>query len=404
MRTLLSYPLFLSLGLSACAKPESPPVTRKVGIVFNRDLDAVAKREVSRVPTLPEGGLIKGKNPALTVEANIARQTANRVAPLSFGQSFAGIDMTTTRDASKAILSEPKFSTDTGIDVFAEGFNLTWNPGINPTPKSVQIFSDYKGALKLPQPYGDVKLEESLASHFMNDAQHIVFTQTLARTFAGKEKELSFDCLAEALCQIEHRGEQTFIDFPSGTLALWGDSIYLVEYIQNQGFAPKSKAPIVFGTSMGGVDINMNKEQVNAALGAPYRYADGETQLYDAKTIRVDFRASGAVEQIVVSAGYQGTMKVGASERGIGTGFADIIANQDDPAGKLMMQALAKILAGKDMDPTFDCLKAEGGAICASGVDKANGIIRVQVGNMIFDFKDDKERTLLSVTMFNPAA
>ena len=44
------------------------------------------------------------------------------------------------------------------------------------------------------------------------------------------------------------------------------------------------------------------------------------------------------------------------------------------------------------------------GAICASGLDKANDIIRVQVSNMIFDFRNDRERTLLSVTMFNPAA
>ncbi len=368
-----------------------------------RDLNASQTTEVTRVPTLPEGGLIKGKTPSLSIEENISRKNKNRELPLVLGESFAGISMQTTRSESKAVLSEPTFSTDSGIDVYAEGFNLTWGEGVNPVPTRVMIFKDYRGSLKLPMPYGEVKIEESLVEKIGDDPKLEKFTRILAQAFAGKDG--TYDCLLAEECLIEKRGDaQFFIDFPQGTLALWQGSIYLVDFYKNRDFSPKITTPMIFGLSLAGVDTKMKKTEVDALLGEPYRFANQDTQLYDAKSIQVTFRASGVVEEVKVLKGHQGKMTIGDKEYGLGSSFAEISPPKDDATGAKLMQTLAKTLFLKEMDKTYDCTKEEGGAQCAFGRDTKNKILRIQVGNVIFDLSDDDKRILTQVQMFNPSA
>lgn len=404
MRMLISFTVLTSTLLTlGCSKPEErPTVKMRDTRSLLQELDAIRAREVSRVPTLPEGGLIKGKLRSLSIEENIARQNSNRLKPIVFGQSFAGISMKSTRNESKAILSEPNFSTDTGLDVYGEGIHITWGEGLNPVPKSVRIFTDYQGPLELPAPYPSVPLKESLGKALETDPDRRILTKTLARTFGGKDA--TYDCFAAGACQVEQRGEESFIDLPQGNLVLWKDAIYVVDFATNTNFTPKSKAPMLFPRSLAGVDYNMNRTQVDASLGEPYKYPDQDVQLYDAKTIRVEYRASGLVERVEVRPGYKGTLKVGSTERGLGTSFADLIVGKDDPKGLEMMQALAKILLGKEADAGFDCTKSDQGALCSAGFSSADNVFRVQVLNMVFEFSGDEKRTLLSVYMFNPTA
>lgn len=402
MRKLLSISLVLAFGLGSCSKPESRLPPRKgLTPVSSKDLEALQNREVSRIPTLPTGGLVKGKSSAIPTEENIKRQIRNRELPVTWNDGFAGITMQTTREESKKILSDPQYSLDNGMDIYAEGLQITWGKGLNPTPESVRMYSDYLGYLKLPAPYGDVKLGESIAALEKEESLEN-FIKVLGRTFAGKDA--TYDCLAVMECSVDIRdGGLAYIDFPSGNMILGGSMIYVIDFSKNTDFVPKNKLPIVFNESIAGIKPDMTKEQVEAFLGTPYKFPDGLTQLYDAKTIRITYNAKNQIEDLIVLAGYEGTFTVGGKVRGIGTSFADLTTIKDDADGLLMMKNLGKMLLGKESDPAYDCSAVKPNPTCQSGHDKTNGIIRILVGNMIFSFTDDDTRTLMAVSLFNDA-
>ncbi len=391
MRMLISLTLLLSLG--ACSKPETKPIFSNKAKTSTRDLQAIQARDVARTPTLPEAGLIKGKTPALSVEENIARRARNRILPLSFGEGLAGITMKTTRNESKAILSEPSNSTDYGLDIFEEGFNIIWNEGVNPTPQSIRVFDKYRGPVKLPAPYGDVTVGQDLSVMLKADPEYKTFAQTLGKVFTGSE-----DCLAAKTCAIEKRANETFIDFPNGTIIFFHNVISVIDIATNASFASKITTPSLPGQNLAGITLEMNRIQVEAVLGAPYRYPMGQKLLYDAKTIQVEYRASDSIERIFLVPGHQGKIKLGKIEATIGSTFAGLTANQKDPDGKLLTIALAQIVSEKGAD--YDCTKDE---VVQCFFWQNPGLLSVQLGNTVYTFMDDDNRTLITLYMFNHA-
>ncbi|RZA16018.1 MAG: hypothetical protein EOP10_25335 [Proteobacteria bacterium] len=391
MRMLISLSLLLSL--SACSKPETRPVLSDKTKPTTRDLQAIQNRDVARTPTLPEAGLIKGKIPALSVEENIARLTRNRISPLTFGEGLAGITMTTTRNDSKTLLSEPTSTSDSGLDYFAEGFAISWNEGLNPTPKSIRIFNDYKGPIKLPAPYGEVTFGQDLSGLLKADPDFTTFTKTLGKAFTGKD-----DCLAEKSCAISKQLNETFIDFPSGTIVLFHNMISVMDFIPNATFIPKITTPSLPGQSLAGVSLKMNRNEVEALLGTPYHYAFNGRQLYDAKTIQIQFRESGVIERIYLFPGHQGKINIGKLEAAIGSTFAGLTAGQQDPDGILLTIALAKIAGEKSSD--YDCTKDQP---LECFYRKESGLVYAQYGNTVYAFTDDDKRTLTSLFIFNTA-
>jgi hypothetical protein len=398
MRMLISLSLLISLG--ACSKPETRPPRKAKAHATVLDLKASERPPLPRSPSFPTGGLVKGKTASLSVEENIARQMRNRTRPLVLNQGVAGITLATTRNDSRELLSDPRFSLDSGIDVFAEGLTITWNEGLNPTPRSIQVSEDYKGLIKLPPPYGDVKFGQDLSAMLPEPRDYKDLARTLSRALASQEGEVGDDCFAEQRCSVEIRGDEALLDFPGGTVIVYRNAIVLIDFYSRGDLQPKVKAPSVFGQSLAGVSMQMTRKEVDALLGEPYRYPEGEVQLYDGKTIRVAFRDSGVVDSIGLTSGHLGTIKVGETERGLGTSFADLTAETPDPDGRLLMAVLAKTLLAKNADPNYDCTKDEQNP-CAVRQIKESGSLQVRTGNMVFTFLDTAQRPLVAIHMFN---
>ncbi len=402
MRKLLILSLSTMSLLSSCEKPVervSPKLNKELGNpVINNTLNSSnPNRDPARIATNPDGGLIVGKSPVVSTEEDLRRIAVNAALPLSFGDGVSGITMNTSREASKAILSNPKFSTASGIDVFGEGIQVTWAEGINPLPKSIRIVEGYKGSVTLPAPYGKLALGQDLGGLLASEADKLSFTRALGAAAAGKDE--TYDCIAAEACQLEDRAGTLFIDYPNGTVIVIENKIYLMEYLSNSGFVPKNVAPIVFDTSMAGISFTQTKADVVAAYGEAYRYASATKELYDAKTLRFVFSPEGAIAQMEATKGFKGTIKIADKDYGIGSSLKEL-APMDDVDGKKMMLLLAQKILGKD--ETYDCSK-EMPATCASGHSPQDKWIKILVGNTIFQMTDDESRTLVSILMFNPA-
>lgn len=352
-----------------------------------------------RTPTNPEGGLITGKAPNISTEEDLKRIAINSALPIIFGESVAGITLKTTRQDAKAILSNPQFTTDSGIDVYGEGLQVTWGPGINPVPASIRIVEGYKGALNLPlpAPYQAVSLQQDLTPLFANDPNYETFTRAAGAAFAGQDA--NYNCLTAGTCLIDNRGSEVIIDFPNGSLILFNKAIYLIEFQTNTGFTAVSSAPMLLDKSIAGITVGSLKADVIKALGEPYRYKLGEEFLFDARTIRIEFDAEDKVLSVGAVKGHKGKIKIGTKEYAIGSSFKEF-STADDVDGLKMMQTLNQLVTGKDA--SFDCTKAEVNK-CQSGHNPEEKWIKILVGATILEFSDDAERSLLSVTVFKSA-
>ncbi|RYZ50771.1 MAG: hypothetical protein EOP07_22390 [Proteobacteria bacterium] len=352
-----------------------------------------------RTPTNPDGGLITGKAANISTEEDLRRIATNSVLPIVFGESVAGINRNTTRQDAKAILSNPQFTTDSGIDIYGEGLQVTWGAGINPLPASIRIVEGYKGALTLPlpAPYQSVNLMQDLTPLFASDPSYATFTRAAGAAFAGKDA--AYDCLAASTCLIDNRGAEVIIDFPNGSLILFNNAIYLIDFQTNTGFTPVSAEPMLLDKSIAGLAVGSSKADVIKVLGEPYRYKLGEEFLFDARTIRIEFDAEDKAVSIGAVKGHKGKLTIGTKDFSIGSSFKEF-STADDVDGLQLMQTLNQVMTGKDA--TFDCTKAEVNK-CQSGHNAAEKWIKILVGATILEFSDDAERSLLSVTVFKSA-
>ena len=400
MRKLLIASLSTMSLVSSCDKPvERPSPTVKKEAVFPAETNRLnsSNQEVIRTPTNPLGGLLEGKTPNVSTEEDLRRIAVNAALPVTLGEAVAGITFKTNRQDSKAILSNPKFSTATGIDVFGEGIQVTWGEGINPTPKSIRVVEGYKGAIALPAPYGMVALGQDLSGLLATDADKIAFTKAIGTTLSGKDA--SYDCIEAQTCLLENRAGTLFIDYPNATVIVMANALYRMDFEGNESLAPKATTPIVFDTSMGGINFSQKKEDIVKVYGEPYRYAASTKELFNAKTIRIVFTADNSIAQMEATKGFKGTIKIGQKEFGLGSTMAEFMP-ADDLDGLKMMATLAQKILGKD--ETYDCSKVMP-ATCQSLHNPKEKWIKVLVGNTIFLLSDDPSRTLLTITIFNPA-
>lgn len=400
MRKLLIVSLSTMSLLSSCDKPVervSPKGKKALELPVDSTKIASSNQNVIRTPTHPEGGLIAGKTPNVSTEEDLRRIAINAALPITFGEAVAGISFKTTRQESKAILSNPKFSTATGIDDFGEGIQVTWGEGINPTPQSIRVSDGYKGSLTLPAPFGTVALGQDLTALLATEEDKIAFTKALGASVAGKVA--SYDCIEAQTCQFEDRAGILFLDYPNGRAIVVANALYLMEFEVNEGFAPKNTAPIVFDSSMAGISFTQKKADIIKSLGEPYRYPAGSKELFDAKTIRIVFAADDSIAQMEATKGFKGTIKIGDKEYGLGSSMQELVS-AEDVDGKKLMATLAQKIYGKDA--SYDCTK-ETPATCNSGHSAKEKWIKILIGHTIFQLSDDASRTLLSVLMVNPA-
>lgn len=395
MRNLLIVSLSTLAIIGSCSKPieristKSKSTTQRIS-----SSDQVA----IRTPTNPEGGLITGKAANISTEEDLRRIALNSALPIAFGESVAGISMTTTRQDAKAILSNPQFTTDTGIDIYAEGLQVTWGAGINPHPESIRIGEGYKGALALPfpAPFHSVTLQQDLTALLASDPSYVNFTKALGAAFAGTA---NYDCFAEGSCLVDNRGNEVLIDFSNGSLILFNKAIYAVDFIKNTGLKAVSTAPIVINQGLGGVSIGSSRSEVIKVLGEPSRYKLEEAFLFDARTIHIEFDAEDKAVSIAAAEGYKGTLKIGNKNYALGSSFKEFSA-ADDVDDMKLMQTLNQVLTGKDK--SFDCTAVEKDK-CQSLHNAEEKWIKIKVGATILVFSDDAERVLLSIAVFKSA-
>lgn len=379
--------LILGLGLLiACTAQERPKAPEKKIDTKRLQLPNAINSQVTRVPTNPEGGLIPGQATELSVEESAARQSANAIKPIVFGVGAAGITMDMRRSEVLNLLANPTFVTSDGIILFPEFVTIVWQKeGEDPKPEAIIVNEGYKGRIDLPAGAGSLEVGGVYPQTFASDASIDATLLGLGAIFNGKAPD--YDCEVEGTCVYSNNdaGENLFF-FPKGILIFDKDAKLVQIIFQNvDGIQKRTRAPIVYGTSIGGIGLDSLRADVEAKLGPSFETED-KSSVYDNGSLLVTWGEDNKPLSIQGFFGLKGQLTFSDTfTAGLGQSFADPKNPTDD--GKGLMIFIDRLLHKRAEG--FDCSK-QTVPLCSFQNDGNNLIINLEKASFVFTADADR--------------
>ncbi|MFW7380980.1 MAG: hypothetical protein ACOH5I_19345 [Oligoflexus sp.] len=390
--TILVVPT-LVISLFACdEKAKDPPYFAPEA---KQSADVVP--QIPYTPTNPNGGFIPGKPQMMDPEESAKRQAKNSSEPIVWGESIAGISLSTSYEDAQKILAQ-RLQTDGQFEVYPENIQIGWRSTVPPTPEIILAFGTYGGRLELPDPIGEVALGDNLSAHFADDPNGNNFMRLVGAHFEGKNPQ-NYDCRAELTCSISSFNNLLFFEFKRGSIAF--DSSFRMEWVyilaEDQTFFPRLNGDVDYqATTLNGFNLNTTRAQFETTVGPP-QGQNGNLFLYDDLNVVVAWNFLQMPALLAAQSDYQGNIiipNVGDGSFNLGDSFADLVSEGDDGTELILLLDRALNNRPQPPDPPYDCLAEE---TCQKDVSQGTLLLNLQKGT--FAFSDDAERTLRFVSL-----
>ncbi len=350
---------------------------------------------LSRLPTRPEGGLVPGKVAALDPEENARRKTRNEIINIEFGSSVAGINMKTTKQEARNILSAP-LGASQGLEAYPEHIRIQWGDGEAPVPALIVVDDGYGGSLNLPAPYGKLSVGQALPS-IKTEVDLKAFMRAAGASFEGKTGQ-AYDCELAFTCRFLSSNGSYELQFRKGGFIIsteTGTKLQIVYFLPEQKFYPRVTGPIVYGSSIGDLTLNTSKTSFESKYGPPEQVS-GPFSYYDQGSVRVAWGPSRLPLAMGALRTYEGSMDFGATigSRKIGDSFASYAVASDD--GRELMLALDRHFEAR-ATVDFDCSTQTPTPLCSYENDGELLVIELTKGTFVFTAASDKRFLLYQV-------
>lgn len=283
-------------------------------------------------PTNPNGGAVEGKSEAMDPEEALRRKTLNVIQPIVWGESLAGITMSTTFEEAQSILSNVVGSTGF-FTFYAEHLAVAWTGAEPNVPFAIVALDGYAGTLSLPAPFGNVKIGDDVSGLLQGsygDRQNLA--QALARTL--EKRSANYNCLSESTCRyLEFDDGFKRLEFENGVITIDNENkINLIYSIIDQTFPEAATGDYIYGQSVAGHTLGTNKATAEQTLGFPVN-SDSFFEYYDSLNLAFQWDAATRPLTIVARKHFNGNILIGDSiNKRIGDSLLDILDTPPDPA------------------------------------------------------------------------
>lgn len=355
------------------------------------------------LPTRPDGGLVEGKGQTLDPEEAERRRNKNIIEPIVFGNSVAGISMSTPY--SEAMKTLVYYGSNQGIDFFQEHVVVAWGGGADPVPFQIGIQEGYAGTLKLPAPYGEVSLGQQMAGKINNLDELRQFMLVSGAAFENQPN--TYNCETSLTCQFNENESFYMLDFRRGGIYLskaTGLPIGFMYFTQPQRFFAPLVDPILHNLSIGGLTFQTKRTTAEARMGPTIgEQLEGGLvfSYYDRANFAVAWGTDSTPSAFKAVGAYQGTQNFGTTigTHKLGDSFASYAVTTDD--GTALMLALDRGLNNRAAD--FNCSTTDP-VTCQVVTDTTvtpNRLLIV-IDRSVYSFTKDENRNWLSVGMREP--
>lgn len=336
--------------------------------------------DITRLPTNPDGGLIPGRNPDLSEEESAARQQANAAKPLTFGVSAAGVTMDMPRSEIMKVLANPEFIADDGAIFYPEFLSIFWLEGEDPKPEAIVVRDGYKGKIELPEPFAALTLGQTYVDLLADEAAVNATLHGLARAISARGADYDCEVAGECYFQVDDESGDLNFYFPKG-LVIFDKTGKLAALIYQtiEGLPKRTREPIVYGTSIGGVSFASTRAEVEERIGPSFE-TEEKFSAYDDGSIVVQWGEDDRPLLIRANFGLKGKLKFSEEfEAGLGQPFADPSQPEDD--GKGLMVFLDRLLHQRQAG--FDCSKGKK-PLCSYRNEDGRITIDLEKGSFVF--------------------
>ncbi|NRA45984.1 MAG: hypothetical protein HRU09_13615 [Oligoflexales bacterium] len=325
-----------------------------------------------------------------------------------FGETIAGMNMTTVREEAEKTIGPSLGLLNDGRSVYDNG-NLTilWNFFPPLTPIFLSIGDGFQGPIKLPDPYGEVKLGQSFAQYFPEtDPSRDIFFQDIAKRMDGLTDLENYDCNRIRSCT--YRSSSAGIDFvfDRGKLMFTNDAekkLIAIDYYQapEPRTVPRTEA-LVFGTSIGDIGLSTTQEAAHAILGEPRGIVSGNIYFYDNENLAIIWNDEdpSLPDVIQLNYGYEGAIPMPEAYGAVkmGQSFADSFPETDE-FGEAFIKELGAFYRSEENPESYDCLSEETCKLISD--DAAFIIFQFESGSIFFTNDEDKELYIIDIRSEN---
>ena len=325
-----------------------------------------------------------------------------------FGDTVAGISITTTSEEAEKVIGSSRGFLSDGRSVYDNG-NLTilWNFFPPFVPIFINLGENFAGPIKLPDPYGEVKLGQSLAKYFPeNDPAGDIFFQDIAQKMDGLTELENYDCIRIRSCT--YRSSPNGIEFvlDKGKLMFSNDTekkLIAVDYYPapEPRTVPRTDA-LVFGQSVGGVGLETTQEAAQAIFGEPRGTLPGNVSFYDNENLAIIWNEgeNPVPDVIQLNFGFEGSipMPEAYGPTKMGQSFAASFPSTDE-FGEAFIKELGAFYRSEVNPESYDCL-SEGTCRLISD-DPSFIIFQFESGSIFFTNDEDKELYIIDIRSEN---
>ncbi|SME97214.1 hypothetical protein [Pseudobacteriovorax antillogorgiicola] len=395
----------LFLSLFACEenyeknKPYSAPaLPATADVVGNRVL----------TPTNPNGGDVVGKFEPLDPEESERRKALNVIQPILWGESIAGITMTTAFSEASSILSN-SVGTNGFFVFYSEHVAIAWTGAEPNVPFAIVALDGYGGSLSVGGSIGDIKIGSDLSSLLGSYEQNQEFVRTLARTFDGQGA--GYDCFALNTCRyLEFNDGFKQLEFRRGVISIDNQNrISLIYSLMDQTYPAPLTGDYVYGQSLGGLTLASNRTTTEQAIGFPVS-EDAFFDFYDSLNIGIQWGGDNSPLVIIAQNRFAGDINIGDSiTKKIGDSMIDILDTPPDPAtvsdaelvethAPALIQKLERILHNRAAD--YNCLEpgVDVTPTCKLGIFDDQLVLDLPEGAFLLQRKGTMDLDVVSLT------
>ncbi|MCB0392960.1 MAG: hypothetical protein KDD25_00280 [Bdellovibrionales bacterium] len=191
-------------------------------------------------PTNPDAGkdidLLEERDLTAEEISQITRE--NSLKPIVYGEGASGITLKMELREAKDILSPPFYGPDSdGVAAYGEGIVVDWRMNAPRVPEVIVVQTSYTGSLRLPEPYGDIRMQQSVGVFFGSDPLGNDLIRDLYNKLEGADEK--FDCLAARKCEVARSPDYFAFVLPKMIIFLSSDNKHnFFRAILREGFSP----------------------------------------------------------------------------------------------------------------------------------------------------------------------
>ncbi|MFK7827710.1 MAG: hypothetical protein AB8G05_26425 [Oligoflexales bacterium] len=325
-----------------------------------------------------------------------------------FGETIAGFGINSTKEEVEKIIGSSRGLLNDGRSVYDNG-NLTilWNFFPPLTPIFLSLGDGFQGPIKLPDPYGEIKLGQSFTKYFPeNDQTGDVFLQDLAQKMDGLTELENYDCNRIRSCS--YRSSPSGIEFvlDKGKLMFSNNAekkLIAIDYYPapEPRTIPRTDA-LVFGQTIGGVGLTSTQEAAHAILGEPRGTLPGNVYFYDNENLAIIWSDDEIPlpDVIQLNFGHEGSIPMPESYGPIkmGQSFAASFPTTDE-FGEAFIKELGSFYRGEVSPETYDCLSEETCRLISD--DPSFIIFQFESGSIFFTNDEEKELYIIDIRSEN---